>query len=656
MIRRAAFTLLALALLSAPLSAQETREIEAGQSLSGTLAAGERHDFTLELDADRFVYGAVDQRSVDVVVTILDEDGEALASVDGPAAGEERFYFDSEDAGRHTIRVTAADDGEGDYVLHLRVVEPVATDPEERVDQLMTAYSDDGTPGVVVGVVEDGELVLQKGYGTADLTWDVPLAGDMRSNIGSVTKQFTAMGILLLEQEGELSLDDEVRKHIPELPDFGVPVTLRNLLNHVGGYREVYNAFGMMGYGGEDAFPREKVIQLVQRQPDLQAPPNTEFNYNNTGYILLAMTIERVSGMSFADYMRTHVFAPLGMTHTLVTSHQGQIIPNSTRGYVPVEEGGWRLARDLPAAAGAGGIYTTAEDMAKWMLNYRDATLGGPAAIAAMTTNTVLASGDSTGYGLGLGLGEMRGRTLWSHTGGDVAHRTFFGWFPELESGVWVSSGNALFPTGLGRGVAEAFFEDEMEPEEDEDAAVAEGSMSDARKEAVAGKWQVEGGPLVEVRLEDGDLRLVQGEATRSLTPTSDSTVEIAGLDASVTFHFEPDGSANRATLTQTIEIGMTRVETVELTVEELREYEGRYWSDEIEVAFELVVEEGQLVARSLRLLPVNLEATERDEFEAPGIGNFEFRRSGNGQITGFVVNNGRTRDVWFERAWAPGG
>lgn len=660
MARRTALPCLLLTLALGGLSprtvwAQAPRAIDEGQTLSGTLAPDSEHEFAIELGEEEFVYGAVDQLTVDVVVTIRGPEG-VVGRFDSPARGEERFTFESEAAGVYTIRVAPFEEAEGDYTITLRRVEEVADDPEDRVDQLMAAFDDDGTPGAVVGVVEDGELVFRKAYGMANLTWDVPFDEGMRSNIGSVTKQFTAMGLLLLEQDGELSLDDEVRKYIPELPDFGTPVTLRHLLNHVGGYRELYNAFGMLGYDGEDAFPREKVIQLVQRQPDLQAQPNTEFNYNNTGYILVAMTIERVSGMSFQDYMRERVFEPLGMTETLVTHVQGQIIPNSATGYVPADEGGYRQARDLPAAAGAGGIYTTAEDMAKWMLNYRDRTLGGAEAIDAITTTAVLESGDSTGYGLGLGLAEHRGRTLWTHTGGDVAHRTYFGWYPELESGVFVSSSNATFSPGVGRPLAEAFFGDEMEPEEEEeDLPGAE--MNDARKAAVAGLWRLESGPEIEIEFEDGVLTASpQDQPTLELVPTSDSTLAITGVEASITVHFEEDGSAERATLNQGGENPMIRVDPADaLTPEVLAAYEGRYWSDEMQVAFELVVEEGELVARSLRLPDITLEPGSPDHFAAGLVGTFAFQRAGNGTVTGFMADNGRTTGVWFEREGVPG-
>jgi CubicO group peptidase (beta-lactamase class C family) len=656
MFRLTAFACLLAASSSVPLTAQETRSIAEGQTLSGTLAAESEHEVTLALQAGQFVYGVVDQLDVNVVVTITSDEG-PVGRFNASSRQEERFTFESEDSGTFTIRLVSFEDGGGEYTITIHRIEDIADDPEDRVDQLMIAYDDDETPGAIVGVVEDGRLVFEKAYGMANLTWDVPFDEGMRSNIGSVTKQFTSMGLVLLEQEGKLSLDDEVRTHIPELPDFGSPVTLRNLLNHVGGYREVYNAFGMMGYGGEDDFPREKVIQLVQRQPDLQAPPNTEFNYNNTGYILVSMTIERVSGMSFQDYMQKRVFEPLGMTNTLLTNHQGQIIPNSGMGYVPAEQGGYRQARDLPAAAGAGGIYTTAEDMAKWMLNYRDHTLGGAEAIEAITTNTILESGDSTGYGLGLGLATHRGRALWTHTGGDVAHRTYFGWYPELESGVFVSSNNAGFPTSIGRPLAEAFFGDEMEPEETA-ADIVAAEMSDERKEAIVGLWRLAAGLEIDIEVADGDLRATpQGQPTTVLVPTSDSTVSITGVDASVTFRFEVDGSTRSAVLHQGGENPMSRVEQDdELTPAMLRAYEGRYWSDEVEVAFELMVEDGELVAHNIRLPSITLQPGATDTFAAGAVGAFEFKRSGNGEVTGFMVNNARTKDVWFEREWVPGG
>lgn len=646
----------AIALTAVAAPAQETRDIRRGQSISGTLASDSEHRFAIDLNEDTFVYGAVDQLTVDVAVTILDPDGEEVRRFDAPDRGLERFTFETEAEGRYIIQVASFEEGEGDYVVQVFRTERVATKPEDRVDQLLIPFADGDTPGAVVGVVVDGELRFRRAYGMANLSHGIEFNPETISNIGSVTKQFTAMGLLLLQAEGKLSLEDDIRDHIPELPDFGVRITLRNLLNHTGGYREVYNLMPMTGYQGEDALSRDKVIQIVQRQPELQAMPNTEFNYNNTGYILLATTIERVTEMTFPEYMKAKVFAPLGMTNTRVKGHQGEVIPGSAQGYVPAEGGGYRTARDLAASYGAGGIYTTVADMAKWMMNYRDQRLGGPDAIGAITTNTILESGDSTGYGLGLGLGEFRGREIYAHTGGDVAHRTYFGYYPELESGVIVMSNNATFNLGMGQQIALAFLEDEFEPEEEEEEAETGEGMSEERLEAIAGDWRITAPTAsmdIEYLVEDGELYAqATGQPRFQVVPTSDSTASFQGVPATVTFHFEPDGTVDSATHHQGPSMPMTRVEKVELTTDELAAFTGRYYSEELETWFELKLEDDELMAHNVRMEPLTLTHRDGDEFSSSAffLATIAFERSGSGRITGFMASNGRTKNVWFKR------
>jgi CubicO group peptidase (beta-lactamase class C family) len=653
---------LLVALTCIPGMAQESRAIAVGESISGNLEGDSNHRYTLELSDGTFVYGEVDQISVDVVVTVFDAEGVQVRAFDSPSRGPEHFQFETESAGRFVIEVTPFEEGEGDYAIQVLKVEPVATDPAGRVDQMMIPFSGDNTPGVVVGVVQDGALRFARAYGMANLDHGVPFDVGTISNIGSVTKQFTAMGLLLLQADGKLSIEDDIREHIPELPDFGPMVTIRNLLNHTSGYREVYNLMPLTGFQGEDALRRDHVIEIVRRQPELQAPPNTEFNYNNTGFILLATTIERVSGMTYPEYMKERVFGPLGMVDTRVKAYQGEIIPGSALGYVPVESRrGFRSTRDLAASYGAGGIYTTVGDLTRWMLNYRDVTLGGEEAIKAITTKPVLADGDTSSYGLGLGIGEMRGRTLYSHTGGDVAHRAYFSYYPELQSGVILMSNNGSFDPGMGGRIATVFFEDRFEPEVDEtDEAgpgVEGGGMSSERLEAIKGTWviDVQGVQLdIVYSLEEGQLYAqATGQPRFRVNSTSDSTVAFEGVSVTNTFHFEADGSLERATLHQGGgDRPMKRIERVDLTAEDLAEFAGRYYSEEIETLYELKVEEGVLTLHSMRLAPFPLSHRQGDEFSSSQffLSTLSFRRAGNGRITGFEASNGRTKGVWFKK------
>ncbi|MDH3223795.1 MAG: beta-lactamase family protein, partial [Gemmatimonadota bacterium] len=492
--RTAACCLVVLVSLSpSPLLGQDPGPLAVGDERTITLAPGEASEFTMELLADQFVYGEVHQEDGDVRLSLLGPGNDILATFDALDRGPEPFVVNSEASGTFRIRVESTEEGTTvSPRLRLISVEAIAEDPADRLDQLLRPYTGTDRPGVAVGIVRDGALRLTRAYGMANLEHSVPFRPATISNIGSVSKQFTAMALLLLEQDGKLSLDDDVREHLPEVPDLGDPVTLRNLLNHTGGYREIYNLLPLTGYRGEDGFDRSRAIQVVQRQTERQAPPNTEFNYNNTGYILLSHVVERVSGQSFDAFMDARVFRPLGMSDTRVKMVQGQVIPGSAQGYVPEEGRGYRTARDLAASAGAGGIYTTVSDLARWLGNYSEPALAGADGVRQLTTSAVLANGDTTGYGLGLGVSTRRGRRLYAHTGGDVAHRAYLGYYPEFGGGVIIMSNNALFDLGLGAPLADLFFSAEFEPMEEK---VAEGggvAVAAARLEALAGEWVIE--------------------------------------------------------------------------------------------------------------------------------------------------------------------
>ncbi len=639
-----------------PALAQERQTIELGQRVTGALTSDSRHLYSLELDEGTFVFGMVNQISVDVVVKVVGPDGEEIREFDSPSRGPEFFQFETEEDGNFVIEVEPFEEAEGDYLIEVIRAEPVATGRNDRVDQLMLAYAGEDTPGAVVGVLERGVMGFARAYGAANLDHGIPFDVGTISNIGSVTKQFTAMGILLLQAAGKLSLDDEIGKHIPELPDFGTPVTIRNLLNHTGGYREIYNFLPIAGYQGEDTFDRDQAIQIVQRQPELQALPNTEFNYNNTGFILLATTIERLSGQTFPEYMKVNVFEPLGMMDTRVKAYQGEIIPGSAQGYVASEHG-YRTARDLAASYGAGGIYTTVNDMARWMLNYRDATVGGLQATSAITTTAVLADGDSTNYGLGLGVRKVRGRIVYTHTGGDTAHRTYFVYFPELESGVILMSNNGSADLSLGWQIAMLFFEDEFDPEEADEEDSAEGVfMSAERMKAIAGDWVIEGGGTslaIVYTVEDGEMfAQATGQPRFRVIPTSDSTVTFDGVAASVTFHIDADGTVDSATHHQGGAAPMRRVDRVELTAEDLEAFAQRFFCEELEIFYEVRVGDGQLVIHNLRLEPITLTHSEGDTFSGDAffLRTVEFLRAGSGRVTGFLASNGRTKNVLFRR------
>ncbi len=305
---------------------------------------------------------------------------------------------------------------------------------------MMAGFEGDDRPGALVAVLEGGEVVFEKAYGMANLTHGVPMTVQTRTNIGSTSKQFTAMALALLDQRGDLDLDDDVRDYIPELPDLGETVTIRNLLTHTSGYREFLNLLALTGRRIDKGsyIDRTEIVQMIQRQPALQDSPGTVWNYNNSGYAMAAMIVERVTGETFPDWMAANVFEPLGMSHTVVRADPTVIVRNSAQGYLASEDGLWRDAVDLYGAMGAGGMYTTVGDLALWVENFETATLGGADVIREMTTPYVLEDGTATEYGLGLFIDEVGGQRRFQHGGADNAHRSMISFFPEINAGVIV--------------------------------------------------------------------------------------------------------------------------------------------------------------------------------------------------------------------------
>ena len=440
-------------------------------------------------------------------------------------------------------------------------------DPEAVVQQLFEDRAGEDTPGALVAVIHDGEIVYQEAFGMANLTHGIPYTLDTRTNIGSTSKQFTAFGIGLLAERGELSVDDDVRDYIPELPDFGETVTLRNLLTHTSGYREFLNTLLVEGRRLDegDYIDRDEILRVVQRQPELQNTPNTEWNYNNTGFSLLTEVVRRVTGQPFPEWMAENVFAPLGMEDTFVRSGPGAIISNSAQGYEEAEAG-WREVRDLGAGTsmGAGGIYTTVGDLATWMTNLQTRTFGAEV-IEQMTTPHALADGSSTGYGMGLFIDEMNGQVRIHHGGADSAHRSMFAVFPGLDAGVIVLTNSDADAGALAGRVIRAFYGDAFESRAS--ASPVASSAEDFVPEtfdAYAGSYALEVAPdFVLTFRRDGDRYLIHptGQSESEVFPTSDSTFASRIVEASVTFHRDADGQVRSLTLHQNGHHRATRVE-----------------------------------------------------------------------------------------------
>ena len=308
--------LLVPALLAAtsPLVAQAPLTV--GRALRATQARGDTTRYQVDADSGVIIRLEVDQVSTNVLLRVLGPKKTPLRGVNAAPRGPERLQVETVEKGTHQVEVIPVDSSSGEYAITLVAREPLSSDPRKLVDQLLAPWDHRDAPGAAVAVWRGGRTLLAKGYGMANLAYDIPFTATTPTNIGSTSKQFTGFAVMLLVDDGKLSLDDDVRKHIPELPDLGSTVTVRHLITHTTGYREMYNAMLIAARRIDegDYVGREEMISLVQHQPALQNAPGSEFNYNNTAYALAAMVVERVSKQPFAEFLAQRVFKPLGMT------------------------------------------------------------------------------------------------------------------------------------------------------------------------------------------------------------------------------------------------------------------------------------------------------------------------------------------------------
>lgn len=537
--------------------------------------------------------------------------------------------------------------------------EPAATTPEGMVDQLLSGYDRRDSPGAVVGVVRSGELVFVKGYGMANLEYDVPNTEQTVFHMASVSKQFAAFAVALLAQQGKLSLDDDIRKHLPEIPDFGTPITIRHLIHHTSGLRDQWSLWTMAGGRMDDVITQENLLALVRRQTELNFTPGSEHLYSNTGYSLLAEIVERVTGEGFGEWLKKTVFDPLGMTHTQIYDDHERIVKRRAYSYRQSPEGGYRKSVLSYANQGATSLFTTAGDLARWLGNFHTGRVGGPALIGQMQQRGVLNDGDTIAYAFGITVDEHRGLRRIQHGGADAGYRTMLAYYPELDAGVVVLSNVASFDVrGTAREVAESFFGEKMQPAEEGKPATppapAAVAISTGLLDRYAGRYQFEGnGALVTFTRKGAALfRQVQGQAELPLTPLSDSVFAVGGVDARVTFHRETDGRVVRATVQQGDTRALRRIEPWSPTAAELEEYAGRYYSPELETFYTIAVEDGALVALHRRHGTIRLSPVEAGTFRGDVwfLGSVRFERGEDGRVTGLRASNGRVRKLWFAR------
>ncbi|HKU74983.1 MAG TPA: serine hydrolase domain-containing protein [Pyrinomonadaceae bacterium] len=497
-------------------------------------------------------------------------------------------------------------------------------------------------PGCAAAVSLNGEVVFEKAFGLADMEHNVPNTTQTIFESGSVAKQFTAAAIVLLQQDGKLSLDDPVKKHIPELPDYGVPLTIRHLLNHTSGLRDWGSVMSLTGAGrGDRVINQDLALDVIVHQRALDFTPGSEYSYSNSGYNLAAIIVERVSKQKFPAFVEERLFKPVGMKNSSWRDDYQRIVPGRAQAYARQGTGPWRLNIPFMNVYGNGGMLTTVGDWMKWNAMLDSQTLGAPL-VNALETRGVLNDGRKIAYALGLTVSTYKGLKDVSHGGSTAGYQTFLTRYPDHKVSVGVMcNGTSPSAGGLAADITDQIFGPYPETAKTEPARVSEDELK-----RFVGVWRNEKthAPARFV-IENG----VSRWSGARLVPMGGGQFTVGANQ--LRFTFDKD---NKPVSAETVDSdGEVRRFAPEIewkpTPAELESFKGNWFSEEASATVSLVVEGDKAFLKQRPATTLPLQPIYKDHFDVQGYVVW-FTRDKNGKIDNMHVGTSRMRDMLFTR------
>lgn len=528
---------------------------------------------------------------------------------------------------------------------------PAHGDPRAaaQVDALFTQWDKSSSPGCSLAIFQHDEIVYKRGYGMADLGRGIAITPSTVFHVASVSKQFTAAAVVLLAEEGKVSLDDPVRRYVPELPDLGTPITIRQLVHHTSGLRDQWELLNFSGWRySQDLITDDDVMSLVKRQQALNFAPGSRYAYSNTGYTLLAQIVARVSGKSFREFTTERFFQPLGMDATHFRDDFSEVVPNSAHGYVRTGDV-FKLSVTNFNTVGATSLLTTVEDLAKWDASLHRDKLGGAGLLRQMLERGVLNDGRRIDYAFGLTIRSYRGAPTVGHSGADAGYRAYLVRFPQQRFGVACAcnAGDAS-PVAISEKIADIYLADALQPMLTHQTV----DVPESKLSSLAGVYvRLDGREAQRVFLKEGRLVLTgpDDEYATALRPVGGNRFMMGERRDAVEFAEAPLRLTLINEWTNQESQVFERSPAFEPDGRQLEQYAGTYLSEEIDLPYRFAVDGGVLVMSSMKLGNGRpLQPFTRDLFGAGDLGTLRFTRDRLGRISGFLANSSRVVDLRF--------
>ena len=535
-----------------------------------------------------------------------------------------------------------------------------STDAATKIDQLFAKWDKQDSPACALAVIKDGETIYKRGYGIANLDHGIPISSKSVFNIASVSKQFTAMSIALLASERKLSLDDDIRKYLPELPRYESPITIRHLIYHISGIREYSHLMQLAGTRFQDAND-EEVLKIIVRQKELNFKPGAEYLYSNSGYFLLAQIVKRASGKSLREFAEEKIFKPLGMVNTRFHDDISEVIKNRATGYSLRRDGGFSVETARSDRVGDGGLSTTIDDLVLWdKLFYDNKLSGGPELVRLFLTPGTLNSGEKIDYAFGVDVETYKGLKVFGHGGAFNGFNADMIRFPDQRFTVICLCNLSNIESGrLTRQVADIFLADEFKKSGESGSAtdVPEAKVVQVPEKelaAVAGSYfNFANNNFRRVYLKNGKLMYSRGTSESELAALGDNRFLMLGVPDRIEISFKsprPGASLQMFTAANgKVFIVHDSVTPASYTPQQLKEFTGTFYSEEIDATYTLALKGDELVLRRKNVDgDTSLVVQFADGFSAAGTGSIRFTRNAQRQVSGFLLSTGRVRNLRF--------
>ncbi|MFK7973155.1 MAG: serine hydrolase domain-containing protein [Bacteroidia bacterium] len=516
----------------------------------------------------------------------------------------------------------------------------------QKIESLLDELGTNTGPGYAISIVKDGAPVYTKQKGYANLDHMVPITDSTKFLVGSISKQFTAFSILLLEDEGKLSINDDITKHLPELKALKHTISIKQLMNHTSGFRNTPDLYGLRGKTEKDFTSQEEMISILLRQKGINFVPGSCYQYGNSGYVLLAEIVKRVSGIPYVTFTQTRIFEPLEMKNSLFVDDPELVVKNKALSYYTYENEHYKLPMNN-TFVGSTGLYTTTEDLCKWAMNFQTMTVGNASIFTKMKTRSTLNNGETFRYALGLELKAYKGLPVVFHGGGDAGYKAYLLAIPDHKLAIAITgSFDSFNPLSTVYGLVDLLLSEHIiEP-----APVEVPHYTHKDLKQFEGDYQIFPGLIASMIAEEDSLFLqFYGANNKLRLPEIAANVFQYPNKPHSNFHFMKDSL--HWNFSDMYYPGK-KVEISPVTIDDLSEFTGIYKSEEVGTYYEFIIQDKKLVATHSYNPEITLMPIEQDTFTSfvSFFGRVAFTRDKKGKINGCHVSGQSSIDVQFRK------